>query len=309
MRYYMRKECLKSIFKLAQKDKKLLFIGSDLGPGVLSEFKKNYPKRFFMEGVSEQAIIGIAAGLAMEGYNPYVNTIATFLTRRCFEQVYVDLCLHNLSVKLVANGGGLVYAPLGPTHLATDDLSIMRTLPNMKIIAPCDAIEMRILMKQINKLKGPVYVRIAKGGDKIITSNNDKVIFGKARLILKPKDFLILSTGVMAQIALSAAIKINQTTRYNCGVLHFNTIKPLDEVSLIKSISKVKKVLTVEENILIGGFGSAILETVNRLSPENSNKICRVGLQDKFIENYGTQDELLEINKLTENNIINILLK
>jgi len=305
----MRKECLKSIFKLAQKDKKLLFIGSDLGPGVLSEFKKYYPKRYFMEGVSEQAIIGIAAGLAMEGYNPYVNTIATFLTRRCFEQIYVDLCLHNLSVKLVGNGGGLVYAPLGPTHLATDDLSIMRTLPNMKIIAPCDAIEMGILMKQINKSKGPVYIRIAKGGDKIITSSKDKVIFGRARLILKPKDFLILSTGVMAQIALSAAIKINQTTRYTCGVLHFNTIKPLDEISLIKSISKVKKVLTIEENILIGGFGSAILETVNRLSPENSNKIHRVGLQDKFIENYGTQDELLKINKLTANNIISILLK
>ena len=143
----MRKECLKTIFELANKDKKLLFIGSDLGPGVLMISKK-FPNRFFMEGVSEQAIIGLAAGLAMEGYKPYVNTIATFLTRRCFEQICIDLCLHNLPVKLIANGGGLVYAPLGPTHLAIEDISILRSLPNMKIIAPCDSIEMKKLISR-----------------------------------------------------------------------------------------------------------------------------------------------------------------
>ena len=112
----MRKTCLDTIYELAKKDKKILFIGSDLGPGVLSDFKKNMSERFFMEGVSEQSIIGLSAGLAMEGFKPYVNTIATFLTRRCFEQVAIDLCLHNLPVKLIGNGGGLVYAPLGPTH-------------------------------------------------------------------------------------------------------------------------------------------------------------------------------------------------
>ena len=139
----MRKTCLNTIYEIAKKDKKILFIGSDLGPGVLSDFKKNMPKRFFMEGVSEQSIIGLSAGLAMEGFKPYVNTIATFITRRCFEQLAIDLCLHNLPVKIIGNGGGLVYAPLGPTHQAIEDISILRSLPNMTIIAPCDAVEMR----------------------------------------------------------------------------------------------------------------------------------------------------------------------
>jgi len=114
----MRKKCLDTIYELAKKDKKIIFIGSDLGPNVLAKFKKKYPNRFFMEGVSEQSIIGIAAGMAMEGNIPFVNTISTFLTRRCYEQIVIDLCLHNLPVKLVGNGGGLVYAPLGPTHQA-----------------------------------------------------------------------------------------------------------------------------------------------------------------------------------------------
>ena len=124
----------------------------------------------------------------MEGYKPYVNTIATFLTRRCFEQICIDLCLHNLPVKLIANGGGLVYAPLGPTHLAIEDISILRPLPNMKIIAPCDSIEMKKLIKQINNLSGPVYVRIARGGDKIITSQSEKIKFGKANLKKTPEN-------------------------------------------------------------------------------------------------------------------------
>ena len=104
----------------------MVFIGSDLGPGVLENMRVEMPDRFFMEGVSEANIIGMAAGLAMDGFIPYVNTIATFLTRRCFEQISIDLCLHNLSVRLIANGGGLVYAPLGPTHIAIDDVALMQ---------------------------------------------------------------------------------------------------------------------------------------------------------------------------------------
>ena len=114
----MRQTCLKTVFELAKKNKKVLFVGSDLGPGVLNEFKEKFPNRFFMEGVAEQSIIGLAAGLAFENFRPYVNTIATFITRRCYEQVLVDLCVHNLPVTLIGNGGGLVYAPLGPTHQA-----------------------------------------------------------------------------------------------------------------------------------------------------------------------------------------------
>ena len=138
-----------------------------------------------MEGVSEQSIIGLSAGLAMEGFKPYVNTIATFITRRCFEQIAIDLCLHKLPVKLIGNGAGLVYAPLGPTHQAIEDISIMRTLPNMTIISPCDSVEMKELVKQSVNYKHPMYIRLAKGGDKIITSKKEIILSRKSHSVKK----------------------------------------------------------------------------------------------------------------------------
>ena len=131
--------------------------------------KEEMPGRAFMEGVSEQHVVGMAAGLAMEGFIPFVHTIATFITRRCFEQVAVDLCLHNLPVRLIGNGGGLVYAPLGPTHLAIEDIAIMRALPNMTVVAVCDADEMKRFMDQTLDWPGPIYIRLAKGYDPIVS--------------------------------------------------------------------------------------------------------------------------------------------
>ena len=169
----MRKTSLECVYELAKKDPRVLFIGSDLGPGVLDDFKKKIPDRFFMEGVAEQYIIGMSAGLAKEGFIPYVNTISTFLTRRCYEQVAIDLCLHDLPVRLIGNGGGLVYAPLGPTHLAIEDLSLMKSIPNMTIISPCDANEMRNLMFKTLSYKHPIY--ITRHGQ---SENNVKRIIG-----------------------------------------------------------------------------------------------------------------------------------
>ena len=127
------------------------------------------PERFFMEGVSEANIVGMAAGLALEGKIVYINTIATFLTRRCFEQIVLDLCLHNANVRLIGNGGGMVYAPLGPTHVAIDDIAILRAMPHMTILAPADADEMRRLMPQTLDVDGPIYIRLGKGGDPIVS--------------------------------------------------------------------------------------------------------------------------------------------
>lgn len=304
----MRKTFLDTIYNLAKKNKRVVFIGSDLGPGVLKEFKKNIPDRFFMEGVSEQYIIGMSAGLAKEGFLPYVNTISTFITRRCFEQIVIDLCLHKLPVKLIGNGGGLVYAPLGPTHQAIEDISILRPIPNISIIAPCDAIEMQKLLKDTVNLKGPLYIRVAKGGDKIITQKKEKIKFGKARLMIKPKDKLILTTGVMAQVAIAAANNINKKKKKSCGVLHFNTIKPLDIKTLIKFSKKVKKIITVEENLLEGGFGSLILEVLNQHSPNDCKKVKRLGLKNQFIDKYGSQEELFKDNKLTEKEIVKLII-
>ena len=157
----MRKTSLDCVYELAKADPRVVFIGSDLGPGVLAGMKQEMPERFFMEGIAEQHIIGMAAGLAMNGFMPFVNTIATFLTRRCYEQIALDLCLQDLPVRLIANGGGGVYAPLGPTHLAVEDMAIMRALPNMTVVAPCDAQEMRRLMAATTDWPHPIYIRCA----------------------------------------------------------------------------------------------------------------------------------------------------
>ena len=134
----MRNTCQDEIYKLAVKNKKVIFVGSDLGAGVQENLKKKFPNQFIMEGVSEQHLIGFATGLASEGFIPYVNTISTFLTRRCYEQIVVDACLHNQKVRLVGNGGGLSYSALGPTHLAVDDISILRIIPSMTVVAVSD---------------------------------------------------------------------------------------------------------------------------------------------------------------------------
>lgn len=303
----MRKEALDSVYKLAQKDQRVVFIGSDLGPGVLDNMKNEIPDRFFMEGVSEQHIIGMASGLAMEGFIPYVNTIATFLSRRCFEQVALDLCLQDLPVRLIANGAGGVYAPLGPTHLAVEDIAIMRALPNMTIVCPCDANEMNRFMLKTLDWPHPIYIRLAKGGDKIVSNESAGFEIGKSILMKNGKDGLFISTGVMTQLALQAAEKLEKEG-INCGVLHMHTIKPIDENALLNLIPNVRAVVSIEEHTKIGGLGSAILEFCSDSIPEQAYKIFRMGIPDKFAEQYGSQNSLLEHWGLTVQNIISSMI-
>ena len=289
----MRKKSLTTIYDVAKKNKNIIFIGSDLGAGVLDDMKEELPKQFLMEGVSEQSIIGLSAGLAFEGFIPFVNTIATFLTRRCFEQIAIDLCLHNLPVKLIANGGGAVYAPLGPTHLSIEDIGILRTLPNMTIIAPCDAIEMEKLIKASITWPFPMYIRLGKGGDKIVTPENIDFKIGKAIIKKEPDVGLFLSTGVMTQVALEAC-KILEKENIVCGVMHMHTIKPLDSDAIKKYFPIVKSVVTIEEHTLIGGLGSAILEFCSEKLPQELYKVSRIGIPDKFADQYGSQETLLD---------------
>ena len=286
----MRKTSLNCVYELAQKDDRVLFIGSDLGPGILNDFKKNIPDRFFMEGISEQHIIGMAAGLALDGFIPYVNTIATFLTRRCFEQLAVDLCMHDLPVRLIANGGGLVYAPLGPTHQAIEDVAILRTLPNMTVVAPCDADEMKRLMKASIDWPHPLYIRLAKGGDTIVSKENLDFKIGKGIQLKPTKEILFVTTGVMAQRALDAS-KILAEQNINCGIFHMHTVKPFDHEGLIVSTRNAEFIITLEEHVLNGGLGSAVLES---LADQGLNKkILRLGIPDIFSEKYGSQNIIM----------------
>jgi transketolase len=289
----MRKTSLDQVYELAKVDDRVIFIGSDLGPGLLDAMKKEMPDRWYMEGVSEQHIVGMAAGMAMEGFIPYINTIATFLTRRCYEQVALDLCLQDLPVRLIASGGGVVYAPLGPTHLAIEDIAIMRALPNMTIVAPCDAEEMKRFMQTTLDWPHPIYIRLGKGGDKVVSEERHGFKIGKAILMKEPGEGLFISTGVMTQLALQAT-ELLQTEGLHCGVLHVHTIKPLDDESLAKLIPEVQGVVTIEEHTRIGGLGSAILEFCNDNMPEQAVKVARIGIPDHFAKKYGSQESLIK---------------
>ena len=299
----MRKAALDMVYELAKKDKRIFFIGSDLGPETLKQFKEEMPDRFFMEGVSEQNIIGMAAGLALEGKIVYVNTIATFITRRCFEQNVLDLGLHNTNVRLIGNGGGLVYAPLGPTHDAIEDIAIMRTIPNMTIVAPADADEMRRLMPQTVNHKGPIYIRLAKGNDPIVT--NDKVPFeiGEAIPMQEGSDALAITTGITLKLALEAAEMLKKDG-IKLAVLHAPTIKPLDRESIIKHAKKVPAIITIEEHTLIGGLGSAVAEIIAETDFGSAKRFKRIGIPDVFPDEYGSQASLMEKYSITTKQLL-----
>jgi len=289
----MRNTAMNMIHKLAGRDERVLYIGSDPGAGTLRAMSKEFPERHLIEGISEAHIIGMSAGLAMEGYLPYVNTIATFLTRRCYEQVAVDLCLHNLPVRLIANGGGLVYAPLGPTHQAIEDIAIMRALPNMTVVCPADADEAARLMDQTLDWPGPIYIRLAKGGDAVVSKAEHGFSIGRAIIMRSPGDVLMVTTGIMLQRALAAA-ELLAAQGINAGILHMHTVKPLDAEALLQAIRGIKLLVSLEEHVPTGGLGSAIAETLIDRLGQGLPPMLRLSLPDRFMHNYGSQDNLLK---------------
>jgi transketolase len=302
----MRKTCLDLVYELACRDKRVIFIGSDLGIGTLKQFKAEMPDRFFMEGVSEANIIGIAAGLALEGKIVYINTIATFLTRRCFEQVALDLCLHNANVRLIGSGGGMVYAPLGPTHEAIDDVAIFRALPRMTILAPADADEMKRLMPLTLDHAGPVYIRLGKGGDPIVTNDRKPFQIGKAIPMRDGSDALIVTTGVLLKPALDAAEALHKDG-IDAAVLHMPTIKPFDAETVVELASRVPAIVTLEEHNIIGGLGSAVAETLAEANFDAPKRFKRIGLPDVFPDQYGSQASLMARYGLTAERVVETL--
>lgn len=300
----MRKRCLNMVHDLAQSNEKVVFIGSDLSPGLLSEMKNEFPERFFMEGICEANIFGMAAGLAMEGYMPFVNTIATFITRRAYEQIAVDICLHNLPVRMIGNGGGFVYAPLGPTHQAIEDIAAMRCLPNIAIVVVCDADEMTRLMKKSLSWPGPIYIRLGKGGEPIISDEKNGFEIGKAIPLREKKNpkITILTTGVLGKAALEAA-DMFEARGLVTNVVHHHTIKPLDKKSVVSSGKESSIIITLEEHVLDGGFGSSVGEALIDAQLPKMPRVFRFGIPNIFSENYGSQDELLAVFGLSASSI------
>ncbi len=284
------------VYELAKQDERIVFIGSDLGAGVLDDFKREMPDRFFMEGIGEANMVGMAAGLALSGKIVYCHTIATFLTRRAFEQVALDVGLHKANVRLIGAGGGAVYAPLGPTHLATDDIALMRTIPGMTILAPCDAVEMARVMPLTVDRRGPMYIRLGRGGDAVVSKAQQLCDMALMRM---GRECLIISTGTMTQVALDAAATLN------ASVLHVITVKPLNDVDLmvfVKSVTKSSTVIALEDHSIIGGLGSAVAEVLAESGYRGTFK--RIGYPDVFPHGYGTQDEMRARYGLTAEAIV-----
>jgi transketolase len=251
--------------------------------------QKEIPQQFFMEGVSEQHIVGFAAGLAKEGFIPFINTIANFFTRRALDQIIVDVALHNLPVKFLASGGGMVYAPLGPTHTAIDDFAHMLAIPNMGVYAPCDAVEMKELILDESKKLNPSYIRFGKGGEKIVSNlfNEYKSSYIKTCGNLEAKK-VIISTGVLTQIALEAMETFRIDGKFL--VIHLPKLNFLEDLVLCELLKSRDKILVIEEHQPVGGLFTQTLHYAHKFNIDVRN-FDTISLSDKFIRSYGNQND------------------
>lgn len=284
----MRKAALEAIGRLIEEDPRVVFVGSDLSAGTLDDVRRRHPDRVLMEGIAEQHLISFAAGLALEGFIPYVHTIATFLTRRAFEQIAIDVALDKLPVVLVGAGGGMVYSPLGPTHQAIDDFSLMRSIPGMSVIAPADPVEMAEVLALLCKELIPAYVRVAKGGEPVVTAEFGNLEVGKMRLALQGTKIAILTTGSLLHECIAAA-DLLRTIGVEPTIAHFPFVSPIDRDEVVALSSSHDHLLVVEEHIPYGGLSSAVADLLSEIG--FSAPLHRATLPNSYAVNYGTQQE------------------
>jgi len=297
----MRTAFITQLITEARKNEKVFLVVGDLGFSVVEPFAKEFPARFLNAGVAEQNMTGIAAGLAMEGYTVFTYSIGNFPTLRCMEQIRYDVCYHNLNVKIVAVGGGYVYGPLGASHHATEELGMLRTIPNLTVCAPGDPVETRAITSSIIKHSGPCYLRLGKAGEPIVHKNEIEVGFGKLLKVIEGKKTAILSTGAM----LKYSYDFIQNNELKWGLYSFPFIKPLDLEGLKTINDNYVKIITIEEHQRSSGFGSAILEGYNILEETNKiskcPKIKRIAIPDQFIGIAGSEAYLRKENKVILN--------
>jgi transketolase len=291
----MRTAFINQLLEEATKDDKIFLIVGDLGFSVVEPFRDKFPERFLNAGVAEQNMTGLAAGLAMEGYTVFTYSIANFPTLRSMEQIRYDVCYHNLNVKIVAVGGGYAYGSLGASHHATEELGMLRTIPNLTVCAPGDPTEAKNITTQLCKHTGPAYIRLGKAGEPEVPSISGSFLFGKCHSILHGKKIAILSTGAMLKYSYDH-IKVN---KLDWGLFSFPYIKPLDSDALLELAKNYDSIITIEEHQRQAGFGSAILESYHDLLEsgklENIPKIKRIAIPDIFIDVAGTQEHLRKL--------------
>lgn len=282
------------------KNPNVVVLEADLGNATKSNaFKEVAPERYFNMGISEQDLIGTAAGFAAAGKIPLASTFAVFATGRAFEQVRNSVCYPKLNVKICATHAGLTVGADGGSHQAIEDISLMRILPNMTVINPADAKEAEAAVLAAIDYQGPVYIRLGRAETKDIHDDSYHFEWGKAEVLRQGSDVSIFATGIMTAKALDAAETLAKQG-IQAEVINVHTIKPLDEETVIASAKKTGKVVTAEEHSIIGGLGSAVAEVLARQCP---TKQAFVGVQDSFGES-GSPDDLLEKYGLTAEVIV-----
>lgn len=277
----MRDAFVKTIYQLAKENENIMLLICDVGSWLHRQFRSDLPDRFINIGISEQNAIGISAGLSMCGKIPYVYGIPAFIIGRAFDQIKIDLCSQNLNVKLIGIGCGLEYSMWGPTHHALEDIALLRSLPNMQIYSPADAIETREIIKYISEETNPCYVRITKTSTEI---HSDEVKYESTPEIVKSgTDGYIISTGRMVYNSLQATKEL----KGDFGVINISTLKPLDTEFIKKVVDGVDNIFTVEEHSIYGGLGSMIAEIL--VEKKQMKTFKRIGVSS-FCKIYGSID-------------------
>jgi len=286
----MRTAFFRALHNIAAQDHRVTLVVGDLGFGVVEPFAEAFPERFLNVGVAEQNMTGVAAGLALMGRTVFTYSIANFPTLRCLEQIRNDICYHKASVKIIAVGGGFSYGSLGMTHHATEDIAIMRALPEMTVVAPGDPVETEAATAAITALRGPCYLRLGRAGEPVVHKNPVEFRLGKALQLRDGADLTIMTTGAMLHTAVQVADAL-ATKGCECRVLSMHTIKPFDSEAVIRAASETRALITIEEHSLIGGLGSCVAEV---LAESNCPHVPfkRIGLDSHFASVVGSQSYL-----------------
>jgi transketolase len=292
----MRDVFFERLYEIAKKDPKIILILADTGGFFCEKFSQKLKKQFLNVGIAEQNVIGIAAGLALAGKTPFVFNILPFAALRCYEQIRIDLCCMSLSVSIVGTGAGFDYNTLGPTHHGTEDIGAMRGLPGMTVISPSDDIMAREMVNYCVKKQGPKYLRLERTGYPFVYDKNEKFNIERGFNVLrKGKDVSIVATGRMVMRALELA-KTLSSHSINAGVIDLFKIKPIQEDLLCEALSPYEHIAAIEEHFIIGGLGSAVLETLSNNGIDKH--VLRLGIPDKFCRIYGNRFYLQKENCL-----------
>lgn len=292
----------KALAALANTNENVVVLDADLSKSTkTADFKVVAPERFFNMGIAEGNMMGVAAGLSTCGKVPFVSTFAMFAAGRAFEQIRNSICYPKLNVKVCATHAGLTVGEDGASHQAIEDISLMRSVPNMVVINPADDIETEAAIKAVAEMEGPCYVRLGRMAvSRVNDETNYNFVIGKGITLAEGNDVAIIATGIMVEAALEAKEELAKEG-INARVINIHTIKPIDEELIIKAAKETGVIVTAEEHSIIGGLGSAVAEVVSEKCPV---PVLRVGVKDTFGES-GKPNELLEKYGLTSNNIVN----